>query len=901
MEDAEKSFLAKFSLWFLKNGRVTFLLFISLLAVGYVSYTKLLTREGFPAVQVPIVFIQTPYFVVDVEKVDREITSPIEKSIADLQEVKEINSTTTENISFVIVEFDQDFSTEQGAKILRDEVEKSAVLPKGVEPEYNTVNAGSIDGEHDLLFTISGDKSIQELQTKAEEIANKLEEVSEVATGDVVNLVTKETNPVTGEEFDYQSSFDRIGLKKGNKLEFSPAISIGVVKKGDPGTLKLSDAVRNKIDEIKKDGGLDGYDISYGGDFAESLRSDIDDLENNAFTGLLAVIVILYFLISWRASVVAALFIPTVMTSVFVGLFLLGYTLNVITLFSLILVLGLIVDDAVVVVEAIDYQKRNGAKGIKAIASAIRDIAPADIAGTLTTVLVFVPMLFVSGLLGEFIQLIPITVILALILSILIGLSITPFLSNIFITDKKTGGYKLGMSKAADLTFNFVLYGPSKFVSYLGDLAGRFIRLYLRQWFLAILVLITTIVWVGVGLSYSQKLTFAVFAPPKNSEVLNIFLTYPEGIEISEAEAIAKDAEEIVISSIEEHVEVINYFEASKTSAFLYVELTPIRDRETTSVEMVKKLVREFENFGETRVRVEQGGVGPPIDEFQINLQVFSGDQETLETATKDVEDFLTNREIKNDTYTEIVADVLVGDLNVVSKVDSKRFASIKAKISDPNNTGAILQLQDDIENEYDTEKLNSLGLSEDAVGFDLGQEGENLQSFESTIVALGIALILMYVLLVFQFNSFSQPLLIFLAIPFTIPALFPGLYFTDNALSFFVMIGVIALSGIVVNNSIFLVDYANKERREGKGVAESIAQAVSIRFRPIIATSLTTIVALLPLTLANPFWESLGLTIIFGLASSSLLIILAFPAFYAVVEAARGARSKFWHRLTNR
>lgn len=900
MEAKDKSLIAKFSNFFVKNSRVTFLIFISFLILGYASYTNFLTREGFPPVQVPIVFIQTPYFVSSVEKVDKDITTPIEQAIAGITEVRKITSTTTEIFSFVIVEFDQDFSTSEGAKILQDEVEKSANLPEGVKTKYNTVNAGAIDGEHDLLFTISNDKTLQELQIKADEISKKLTKVSVVAEANVINLITKETNPVTGEEFDYQSKFNRVGLKKGAEVEFSSAISIGVVKKGDTGTLELSDAVRNKLEEIKKKGDLAGYDISYGGDFADSLRSDINDLENNALTGILAVIVILYFLISWRASLVAALFMPTVLASVFLGLFLLGYTLNIITLFSLILVLGLIVDDAVVVVEAIDYQKRKGVKGVKAISSAIKDIGPADIAGTLTTILVFVPMLFVSGLLGEFIRLIPITVILALILSLFIGLTITPFLANIFIADKKTGVYKLGMSKAVNIVFDFILYGPSKFVSWMGELAGRFINFYLRHWALAILVFITTIVWIGVGLSYSQKLTFAVFAPPKDSEVLNIYLTLPEGIEIPEAEAIAKDAEEIVVSSIEEHIEVINYFEASKTSAFLYIQLTPIKDRKITSVKMVEKLKNGFENFGETRVRVELGGVGPPIDEFQIDLQVFNDDLATLETATQNIEDYLIDRKIQNDTYEEAVIDVLIGDLNVVSKVDNKRFASVKAKISDPNNTGAILKLQEDIEKEYDAQKLESLGLGEGAIGFDLGQEGENLESFKSTVFALGIAMILMYVLLVFQFNSFSQPLLIFLAIPFTFPALFPGLYITDNALSFFVMIGVIALSGIVVNNSIFLVDYANKARGEGLSISDSIARAVSIRFRPIIATSITTILALLPLALSNPFWESLGFTIIFGLASSSILVIFALPVFYAGLEVIRTARSNLWRKITN-
>ena len=899
MEAAEKSLIAKFSTWFIKNSRVTFLLFLAFLILGTASYTKFLTREGFPDVQAPIVFIQTPYFVNDAQKVDKDITSPIEKAIADIQEIKAVESTTTEIFSAIIVEFDQDFSTKEGAKLIQEQVEKSADLPAGTEVEYRTINAGSLDSKHDLIFTISNDKSIQELQEKAKTIADKLTEEDVIAQANVIDLVTKETNPITGEEFDYQSGFNRVGLRKEGKIKFSSAIAIGVIKKGDPGTLKLSEAVRDKIDEIKKDGDLKGFDVSYAGDFADDLRESISDLENNAASGLFAVIVILFLLISWRASLVAALFIPTVATAVFLGLFLIGYTLNVVTLFSLILVLGLIVDDAVVVVEAIDYRKKKGLKGIKAVVAAIRDIGPADIAGTLTTVLVFVPLIFVSGLLGDFIQLIPITVILALILSILIGLTITPFLSNIFLADQKERPEKVGLAKVASFIVDNILNGVSKLVNLLGHLTGRFVHFYLTYWVLAIMVFIATIVWIVVGASYAQRLTFAVFPPPKDTDEINVFLTYPAGIEIDEAEKIAEGAEEIILDSAQKHIKTVSYFQADKSLAFINVGLSPIKSRETTSREIVKNLKGGFENFGETRVRVAQAGVGPPIDEFQINLQIFSDDQSLLEAATRDVKDFLTGRKIIDAAYEEVVTDILVGDLNNISKVDGRRFAVVQAKISDPNNTGAILKLQEDIENEYTKDKLASFGLEQDAIGFDLGQEGENIESFVSAVLALGVALILMYILLVLQFNSLSQPLLIFLAIPFTFPALFPGLFLTDNSLSFFVMVGIIALSGIVVNNTIFLVDYANQARREGKGIIDSITQATTIRFRPIVATSLTTIVALLPLTLTNPFWEALGLTIIFGLASSSILVIFAFPVFYAGVESMRSARSRFWAKLT--
>ena len=896
MGTAERSFIAKFSAWFVKNSRVTFLIFLGLIILGAASYTRFLTREGFPEVQIPFVAIQTPYFVNDVQKVDQDITSPIEKSISGIQEIAKTESITNENFSIVVVEFEEDVEVKKATRLLQEEIEKDAKLPQGAETEYQTFNAGALDGEHDLIFSISNDKPIKELQEKAASVAERLEKVDVVAKANVIELISKETNPITGEEFDYQTGFNRVGIKKGSEIEFSTALDVGVVKKGDAGLIELSAAVREEIDKLEKSGDLKGFEITYGGDFANLVNEEIDDLERNAINALIAVIAILFLLISWRASIVAAIFIPTVFSATLIGLYLIGYTLNVIVLFSLILILGLFVDDAIVVVEAIDYQKKQGLKGLRAIKEAIKDIGPADVAGTLTTVLVFLPMAFVSGLLGEFIELIPITVILSLILSILIGLSIIPFLSNIFIADKKEGARKRGLVKIFDFIINLILNGFSCVVNKLGFWVSRFVHFYLKNWLLAAMVFIAAIVWIAVGASYASKLTFAVFPPAKDGEAINVTLTFPNGIDIATAEKIALDAEKIILAKTKEHVEAVNYFMSSKESALINVELSPIESRTVTSREMVKNLRSDFEDFGETQVRVESEGVGPPTDEFQITLQILSDDESLLGTASEDVKSFLTARKIEGGGK---VTKVALGDMANITKVNGKRFAAVKAKISDPNNTGMTLALQEDIEAKYNTDKLSSLGLGEDALGFDLGMEGMNIESFNSAIFALGVALILMYVLLVFQFNSFSQPLLIFLAIPFTFPALFPGVYLTDNSLGFFVMLGIIALTGIVVNNTIFLVDFANQARREGKGIVDSVTQAVRIRFRPIVATSATTIVALLPLTLTNPFWESLGFTIIFGLLSSSLMVIFAFPVFYAIVESVRSTRSRIWMKFT--
>jgi len=893
MENAEKSLIAKFSTFFVRNYRTTILLFVGILVLGYGAYTSFLTREGFPTVQVPIVIIQTPYFVDSAEKVNEEVTTEIEEAISDITEINKVQSTTGNNFSLIIVEFDQDFSSKEGSRLIKEQVDKDANLPEGVETKFQTVNAASIDREHDLLFTISDDRSIDQLQEKAQFIAVELEKLKVVAEANSIDLITKEVNPLTGEEFDYQSSFNRVGIKNNDIVEFSSAVSIGVKKKGNVGAIELSDAVRNELDKLANEGELEDLQINYGGDLAGDVKMRISDLEDNASTGLIAVVIILFFLIGWRASIVAAIFIPTVIAATAVGLFFIGYTLNIITLFSLILVLGLFVDDAIVVIEAIDYQKRQGKKGIKAIASAISDIGPADITGTLTTVLVFLPMAFISGLLGDFLKIIPITVILSLILSIIIGLTITPMLSNIIIADKKVRKIKAKfLMSALDLIFN----GTSKLVNKLGYYSGRFVYHYLQWKVLSLLMVVLSILLIVGGGSFASKLTFAVFPPAKDSDQISIFLTYPNGTNIETAEEIAKDAEVILLLEAEEYVKEVNYFRANENETFINVVLIPMDEREITSKLIVENLKPQFEDFGDTRVRVEQSGVGPPIDEFQINIQVFSDDVTILNSAITDIEIFLTNKEISDG---EKVIDVLVSDLSGISKIDKKRVASVKAKISDPNNSELILNLQQQIEEQYDKDRLTGLGLEEDALGFDLGQEGENIESFQSAGIALIFALLLMYGLLVFQFNSFTQPLLIFLAIPFAFPVLFPGLYLTNNPLSFFVMLGIIALSGIVVNNSIFLVDYANRYREEGHSINRAIEKAVQVRFRPIIATSATTIVALLPITLADPFWESLGLTIIFGLAASSVMVILVLPVYYGILEKLRDSRSKWIRKIT--
>lgn len=869
--------IANFGLFFVKNFRLSLIIFFACVILGTLSYTTFLKREGFPSISVPIAFVQTSYFVNDINKVDTEVTKKLESVAKEIPEINKITSQTTENFSFVTVQFEEGTSSKEGIKLLEDKVLRDAKLPIESNAVFQTVNAGSIDGKNDFLLTISSpNKSILEVQEKAEEIAEELEKKDEVLSAEAIKQITKEKNPVTGAEFDFQNSFNRVGYEKEGSIVFEDAVAIGVVKKNGTGTFELSEAVKSSINEAKKNNKLDGYYVDYGGDFSRALSQTIKTLEGALTDGLIAIFVVLFLLISFRASIVAALFIPLNLGATLIALYLFGYDLNVIVLFALILLVALLVDDAIVVIEAIEREKRAGKKSLEAIKKALASVGIADISGTVTTILVFVPMAFISGVLGDFIIFIPITIIAGLIISIFIALTILAYISDIIIkvSDKK--------DKSIVLRKNIEEFVTEKI--------SKLIFWYLAKWWRTALVIFLTFGIVGMGASYASKLKFSIFPTPKDSENITLQLNFEENVNLAQAREKSIVAEEIVRTEIGKELKGFSYFIANENQVFAQIKLTPTNERSITTNEISQKIKEKLVVLGSTGVLVGPEGAGPPTSEFQFFVQVYNENQATLESATSQIKTFLENKELSNN---EKVVGVRVDNLKNISKNDKRRFVEVKVKISDPQNSGLIMELENKVKEEFNSEKLKNLGLETEDMAFDQGQETENVKSFQSAGVALLIAIAFIYLILVLQFNSFLQPALILFAIPFSFSGLFPGLYLTDNPLSFFVMIGIIAMAGVVTNNTILLTDYANQARERGEKISNAIVSAIKVRTRPLIATSLTSVAGLLPLALKDPFWESLAYTIIFGLIASTFTVILAYPAFYAVSEKVKEFKFK--------
>jgi multidrug efflux pump subunit AcrB len=342
---------------------------------------------------------------------------------------------------------------------------------------------------------------------------------------------------------------------------------------------------------------------------------------------------------------------------------------------------------------------------------------------------------------------------------------------------------------------------------------------------------------------------------------------------ISQASAIATEVEQIIIDGYSDLIVDANYFDADNFSASINISLVEMNDREVTATEIVDGLNQKFyKKYDNAEIRALIESAGPPTSDFSIFGEINADNYESAQSLAIEITDKLKNIDVEEEIT---VVEVVVDSSQIIQRKDGKRILNINAKVDDAENTKGLQEILDLMQKEYDSS----------VVSFDLGQETQNLESFQSTIVAFAIALILMYGLLVLQYNSFIQPLLVFTAIPMGFIGVFPGLYYTDNALSFFTMLGLIGLSGIVVNNTIMMTDYINNKREDGMSISEAIHAAIISRFRPIIATTATTVGGLFPLALSDPFWEPLAFTMVFGLIASTIMVLTVYPVFYSLVE----------------
>lgn len=885
---AKQTHSQRLSLWFFRRPRKTALIWLVIALFGAASYGTLLKREGFPSVATPFAIAKGSYLVHDPARVDREVGKPLSNFLTKQEGVKSVLTQSFSDFYTTIVNYEEGVNSGAASKTISKKLAKQGLLPTQATFQLEPYEFGFTERGDDLaisFYSQDGQASIEELVAQGQQAAAFIQKRNLPLVQDVsvLNPLEPATNPLTGQTELNQKSFDRYGQRQGGDNKFYTSVVIGVLAENGADNLELDQQVRSAVTAYNKQA-PDGFRAEISASYAPQIREQINELQTALLVGLLAVLVVGSIVIAVRASVITVLSMVTVIALVNGLLYLIGYSLNTITLFALILGLSLIVDDTIIMVEALDKQRRRKVSPDQAVEQATGKVGRAMLAATSTSVLSFAPLLFVGGVLGGFIRAIPITIISALIISLLVALIIIPLLARYLLLGKKQVGKENVHEAAAGVEAAIARFisGPMLWAK------GSTKKLLL----VGLTAVFIGFGFIGAGGYLFQKVTFNIFPPAKDSNQLATTITFGPGTDITEAQAIVDRVDDRLGQELGSFFKQATYYgQGNIQSSLLVIDITDYKERDGdhTAPKLIKQLNAEFVDFKAAKVEVASLDVGPPAPAFTIQVDSSQDRDKALKLAG-DIAAYLRD-DAKLERIDGSVAKlktVDVGNSSIYNREDGKSYVSVEVKFVDTDTSALVTLAQDAVEKEFTADKVKSYDLKGDAISFNSGQEEENMDSFKTLAIAFPVLLLAIYVVLAFEFRSLLQPILIFTALPFSLFGITLGLYLTDNAFSFFAMLGFFALIGLSIKNTILLTDYANQARRAGMGTVDSAHEALAERFRPLIATSLTAMVSLIPLALSSPFWEGLAVVLIFGLLSSTFLVITVFPYYYLGAEYLR-------------
>lgn len=884
--------LPKFSLFFFDRPRFTAVLFLSILLFGILSYTTLMKREGFPSISFPVASINGTY-IGDAESVDEKVALPIAKAAMQQDGVATVQSQAFDNFFNVFVQYDEDVDAQAAAKELEATLREDKIIPEQAQvtvsaPYFSPAGVQLEPVDIGISFYAKNNQSIDDLVADATRFSNTLNQknLDTVDNVFVVSPFEEATNPLTGLAQTIQRTYDRYGSQSSETNNnqvgtFYPSVLVGVTIAEGADLLAFDDEVRAAVEEVAKGEGFSEYGAVVSASFAPNIRDNISELQRELGIALIAVLVIGAIVIALRASFITVLSLVIIIFAVIGLLYLIGYTLNVITLFALILSLALIVDDTIIMVEAIDAQRRAQKDARKTVAEATRKISRAMLSATFVAVLSFAPLLFVGGILGTFIRAIPATVIAALLISLLVSLTFIPFMAKFILLRKENMGEE-GVKELAAGFEKRIANGIARPMRWAKGSLKRLTAVGLT----AVLV---GALFIGMGGYFATKVAFNIFPSSKDANDMQVTLSFPPGTDLTGAQELTDAANEIVSDSLGKYLEYGSlYNSGNERSATLSVRLVPYKEREPRAPELVEQVQTDLDkNLQGVQAKVVQIDAGPPAQAFTVI--VVDENREGSFALANDVAKFMTDLTVtRPDGSTSSVTNVTPPNPQQFVRADGVERVPVSAEFDGSDTTRIFNLAEEALYEEYTPEKVASFGVDSDALQLDLGQEAENQESFATLGIAFPLVLLSIFVLLAVQFRSLLQPLLIFLAIPFSFFGISLSLYLTANPFSFFAMLGFFALIGLSIKNTILLTDYANQARKAGNGPVDAIVEALQERFRPLLATSATAVVAITPLAIISPFWQGLAVLIIFGLLSSTFLVVTVFPYYYLGAEYLR-------------
>ncbi len=745
------------------------------------------------------------------------------------------------------------------------------------------------------------------------------------------------------------------------------SINLIVLKKQSGDAISIVDEIKEVCGAFQKRCS-DKLEISYVNDYSFFARRRLNVLKNNGWASLILITISMLLFLHSRIALMTILGIPIAFLATFIVMNMMGITINLISMFGLIIVLGMLVDDGIIVAENVYRYMEQGMRPREAAVKGAEEVMRAVITAVFTTIAAFSPLLFMAGIIGKFIRNIPTVLIIALLASLGEALIILPSHLADFVKIKYDArGKPVNISK--DMPWF------KKLVRFYTKIVSSAIKRKYK------IVAGLTIVLILCGFLAFSVIKFILFP----SAGINYFFIRGEaaiGTPLQKTNELILPIEEIVAElptqEMDSFVTSVGSIQEDRHDPFAgqashlvqtTVYLTPEQDRKRSVeeiIEGVRKKIKDTHGFAE--LRFDKPESGPPVGKA-VEARIRGEDFETLDVIAKEYMDYLNTMEgtidvtwdhkpgkeeirIKVDNDKAALAGLSVAQIaktvravfegNIATKIKPvKAEEETDVTVMFPENVSKDIGVFKDIliRNAYgnliplkkvasiekvpgtttihhldgkrvvtasanvDTSKTTSLKVNkmlekkfrdtpERYMGYSVkygGEQEETIDSLMSLLKAFFYAFLIIYLILSSAFRSIIQPLIIMLAIPFGLIGVVFAFLTHGMSLSFMAILGIVGLNGIVVNDSIVLVDFINKLRREGMSRPESIIKAGQMRLRPVILTTITTVGGLSTVAYGiggkDPFLVPMALSICWGLIFATALTLIVIPCIYSIVD----------------
>ncbi len=1024
------------------RGRTAILILMFVIIAGAASYINI-PKESDPDVAIPIIYVSMSHEGISPDDAERLLVRPMEKELQSIEGIKEMRGTATEGQGSVLLEFDAGFDAQKALSDVREKVDvaKSQLPGDTDEPTVNEVNVALFPV---LTVSLSGPLPERGLLKVAKSLKDRIEALPGVLEvdvgGDRAEVMEVTVNPIIMETYGvrYEELFSLIqrnnllvaagALDTGNgrlvlkvpgvieniedvlrlpvKVDGDTVVTFGDVASvsrtfKDPQGFARVDGQHSIALEIKKRIGTNiietieevralvvaesehwpaSIQIGYMQDQSEDIREILGDLQNNVLSAVILVMIVIIAILGVRSSLLVGLAIPGSFLTGILALDLMGHTLNIVTLFSLILVVGMLVDGAIVVTELADRKLSEGLNKKEAYGFAAKRMCWPVIASTATTLAVFMPLMFWPGVIGQFMKFLPLTVMVCLGASLFMALIFIPVLGGNF--GKRNPDKNLQQT---------MLAAESGDLQIIGGFTGGYIsvlRGFLRFPALTLLLALTAIVL--TYMAYAKYNHGTEFFPDVESKFAQVQIHTRGDLSIYEKGRVVRKVEQRILGMDELRVVYARTFNfgsgnnrAEDVIGVIQLEFIDWQARRKGSVILEEIRQRTADIAGILiEVRKQENG---PSEGKPIKLQLSSRQVEKLAPAAAkiraemdriggfvDVEDsralagvewrLLVNRELAarygadvsllgnavrmvtnginlatyrpDDTDEEL--DIRVrfpfGERNLdklsqlrvpssrgmipisnfvtlepapktgtLNRVDAQRVITVQADVAEGLLVDEkVKELRANLENLFDPEILIQFK----------GEDEEQRKTGAFLAKAFSVAIFLMTLILVTQFNSLYQAVMVLSAIIFSTAGVLMGLLISGQPFgTVMVGIGIIALAGIVVNNNIVLIDTYNGLKSAGLEAFDAALRTGAQRMRPVLLTAVTTVLGLLPMVLSmnidllnrsvsfgapsTQWWTQLATAIAGGLSFATVLTLILTPCLLVLGDKLFGGKKK--------